>query len=106
MKPFLRPTDRAPLAPVGWAAEPAGQWGGREMEIVYDPRRHQVLLVRTQLPDSTHRALAGAGYERMTVNGSQEVWVRDRLAAVRVGLERCDRTGRRQRSVEVGGLDL
>lgn len=104
MKPFLRATDRAPLAPVGWAAEPAGQWSGKEMEIVYDPRRHQVLLVRNPLPNATRSALAGAGYQRMTVDGSQEAWVRDRLATVRAGLEQCDHTASRQSGVEIGGL--
>ena len=37
MKPFLRPTSRARLAPVGWTSEPAGQCAGREVEVVYDP---------------------------------------------------------------------
>ena len=104
MKPFLRSADRPPLAPVGWAAQPAGQWGGRDMEIVYDPRRHQVLLVRNQLPDATRSALAGSGYQRMTVDGSQEVWVRDRLTNLRVGLEQSNRIGSAKRGVELGGL--
>ena len=37
MKPFLRPTDRARLAPVGWVSKRAGLWGGREVEVVFDP---------------------------------------------------------------------
>ncbi len=31
MKPFLRATDRARLAPAGWVSEPAGVWAGRQV---------------------------------------------------------------------------
>ena len=50
MKPFLRATDRAPLAPVGWTATPAGTWDGKTVDVVYDPRRHDVLFLRKDLP--------------------------------------------------------
>ena len=83
MKPFLRPTSRARLAPVGWTSEPAGQWAGREVEVVYDPRQHQVVLCRNDPGDRTRAELAGAGYRRCASDGTQEMWVRD-LAATRV----------------------
>ena len=78
MKPFLRATDRARLAPAGWISEPAGLWAGREVEVVYDPRQHQVVMVRNEPGDATRVALAGEGFRRLAVDGQQEMWVRDR----------------------------
>lgn len=82
MKPFLRPTDRARLAPVGWASEPAGLWAGRQVEVVFDPRRHQIVMVRDEPGDTTRAALAVEGFRRLAVDGRQEMWVRDRATAV------------------------
>ena len=95
MKPFLRPTSRARLAPVGWTSEPAGQWAGREVEVVYDPRRHQVVLCRNDPGDRTRAELAGAGYRRCASDGTQEMWVRDRSAEAAAALER--ETGQQHR---------
>lgn len=78
MKPFLRATDRARLAPVGWISEPAGVWAGREVEVVYDTRQHQIVMVRNEPGDTTRVALAGEGFRRLAVDGQQEMWVRDR----------------------------
>ena len=77
MKPFLRPTSRARLAPVGWVSERAGEWAGREVEVVYDPRRHEVVLFRNDPGDTARSDLAEAGYRRYASNGHQEMWVRD-----------------------------
>ena len=82
MKPFLRATDRARLAPVGWASEPAGVWAGRQVEVVFDPRQHQIVMVRNEPGDTTRAALAGEGFRRLAVDGQQEMWMRDRAAAV------------------------
>ncbi len=82
MKPFLRPTDRARLAPVGWASEPAGIWAGRHVEVVFDPRKHQIVMARNDPGDATRAALAAEGFRRLAVDGKQEMWVRDRSAAV------------------------
>lgn len=82
MKPFLRASDRARLAPAGWVAEPAGLWAGQQVEVVYDPRQHQVVLVRNEPGDKTRVMLAGEGYRRLAVDGQQEMWVRDRAASV------------------------
>lgn len=106
MKPFLRPTDRGRLAPVGWVAEPAGRWAGAEVEVVYDPRRHNVLLLRSNVSDVVRTAAADTGYRRVGMDGTQEMWVRDRLAATRAVLERLDRSPERQRAAETRGLEL
>ena len=81
MKPFLRPTDRARLAPVGWVSEPAGVWAGRQVEVVFDPRQHQIVMVRNDPGDTTRAALAGEGFRRLAVDGMQEMWIRDRTSA-------------------------
>lgn len=78
MKPFLRATDRGRLAPVGWVSEPAGVWAGRQVEVVFDPRQHQIVMARNGPGDSTRAVLAGEGFRRLAVDGQQEMWVRDR----------------------------
>lgn len=77
MKPFLRGTHRARLAPAGWVSEPAGTWAGRQVEVVFDPRQHQIVMVRNEPGDTTRVALAGEGFRRLAVDGPQEMWVRD-----------------------------
>jgi hypothetical protein len=104
VKPFLRPTDRGRLAPVGWVSEPAGRWAGRQVEVVYDPARHQVVLARNDLGDTNRRALAGAGYRRVAVDGPQEMWVRGRADTVRAALGRVQ--ARNGRAAELGGRAL
>ena len=80
MKPFLRATNRARLAPVGWVSEPAGTWAGRQVEVVFDPRQHQIVMVRNEPGDTTRAVLAGDGFRRLAVDGQQEMWVRHRAA--------------------------
>jgi hypothetical protein len=77
VKPFLRPTSRARLAPAGWVSERAGVWAGREVEVVYDPARHQVVLFRNDPGETARADLAEAGYRRYASDGHQEMWVRD-----------------------------
>ena len=88
MKPFLRATDRARLAPVGWVSEPAGVWAGRQAEVVYDPRQHQIIMVRNEPGDTTRATLAGEGFRRLAVDGQQEMWMRDRGHAADQARER------------------
>jgi hypothetical protein len=88
MKPFLRATDRARLAPVGWVSEPAGVWAGRQVEVVYDPRQHQIVMVRNEPGDTTRATLAGEGFRRLAVDGQQEMWMRDRGPAAEQARER------------------
>jgi hypothetical protein len=92
VKPFLRRRDRAQLAPAGWIAQPAGLWRGQPADIVYDPDRHDCLLVRTAMPEHLRAGFAGAGYRRVAIDdgGGQELWVRDRADAARAALTRLD----------------
>lgn len=85
MKPFLRATDRARLAPVGWTSEPAGEWAGREVEVVFDPSQHQIVLLRNAPSDPTLMVLANQGFRRLAVDGSQEMWMRSLGTAPEVG---------------------
>ena len=86
--PFLRPTDRGKLAPVGWVSEPAGRWGGREVDVVYDPRRHDVAFVRHDVGDDVRDGFREVGYRRVAVDGDAEMWVRDRAATVAAAMDR------------------
>ena len=85
MKPFLRATDRARLAPVGWTSEPAGEWAGREVEVVFDPSQHQIVLLRNAPSDPTRTVLADQGFRRLAVDGSQEMWMRSLGSAPAIG---------------------
>lgn len=102
MKPFMRPTDRGRLAPVGWVSEPAGQWDGKEVEVVYDPRRHQVVLLRNDPGDTTRDAIAESGYRRIAHDGRQEMWVRDRVDTAQARLDRLERGHGREQVLEAG----
>lgn len=106
MKPFLRPTDRARLAPVGWVAEPAGTWAGKQVEVVYDPRQHQIVLVRNEPGDQTRAALAGDGFRRLAVDGQQEMWVRDRTSAAEQLQGRVVAIQAKAQAREIGGRGL
>lgn len=62
MKPFLRayrPADGSRR----WdgISEPAGTWAGRQVEVVFDPRQHQIVMVRNEPGDTTRAVLAGEG---------------------------------------------
>lgn len=106
MKPFLRPTSRARLAPVGWVSEPAGQWADREVEVVYDPRQHQVVLFRNEPNDQTRAELADAGYRRYAADGRQEMWVRDKASQAAAFLDRAAEPQVQERSAGVEALGL
>lgn len=106
MKPFLRPTDRARLAPVGWSSEPAGTWAGKPVEVVYDPRQHQIVLVRNEPGDRTRMVLAGEGYRRLAVDGQQEMWVRDRSSVAEQDQGRAPGIQPRAQAASVEGRGL
>lgn len=103
MKPFLRATDRGRLAPVGWVAEPAGTWAGKEHDVVYDPKRHDVMFLRADPGDEARTGFTQVGYRRIGTDGPSEFWVRDRAAAVDAALARVDHSASRTRSAELGG---
>jgi len=102
MKPFMRPTDRARLAPVGWVAEPAGEWQGHQVEIVYDPRRHDVALIRNDTTDTVRSGIAASGYRRIAVDGRQEMWVRDRVDTTQVRLDGLGRGHGHEQGIDAG----
>jgi hypothetical protein len=102
VKPFLRPTDRATVPPLGWTAEPAGVWAGREVDVVYDPRRHTVVVLRDQqLSAPNAAAFRELGYQRFGGDGQNELWVRDRVAAASGALDRADQRLGAERSTGV-----
>lgn len=106
MRPFLRPTDRGPLAPVGWISEPAGSWAGREVDVVYNPRRHDVLLVRHDPREIARRGFRESGFRRVAVDGQNEMWVRDRLALVARHRDQADRSFGQGQSAQALGRSL
>lgn len=106
MKPFLRATDRARLAPVGWISEPAGVWAGRQVEVVYDPRQHQIVMVRNEPGDRTRVTLAGEGFRRLAVDGQQEMWVRNRDSAAEQLQGRVVAIQAKAKAVQLGGRGL
>jgi hypothetical protein len=56
-------------------------WAGRQVEVVFDPRRHQIVMVRNEPGETTRVSLVGEGFRRLAVDGQQEMWMRDRSAA-------------------------
>ncbi len=91
-EPYLRPQspESAPPTepPPGHVVEPAGTWKGRPMEVVYDPRRHDVAFVRGQLSEKVRTGLVDTGWEHRLSDGPNQMWVRDRRDLVRRRLER------------------
>ena len=90
MKPFLRASNRGKLAPVGWVSEPAGRWAGSEADVVYDPHRHDVLLVRNDPGENARLRFREIGYRRVADDGKNELWVRDRSAAVSARMDQVE----------------
>lgn len=93
-EPYLRlaSPDGAPPAPCppGWLAEPVGLWDGGHREIVYHPRRHDVLVVRGRCPPALEASLPVSGWAEASRSGDARMWVRDRLAATRAALGRLE----------------
>jgi hypothetical protein len=101
-RPFLRSAATAPDAPAGWVSESAVRWAGRDMNVVFDPRRHTVMFTLNRLSDRALEGLRDTGWVRQASDGVAEFWVRDRLAAARTTLDHVGRTP----SVEVAGRSL
>lgn len=93
--PYLRPAapEGEPPAPCppGHIASPAGVWNGRNCEVVYDPDRHDVAMVRGCLDGRLTGGLAATGFVLAQGDGESSLWVRDRMAALRHRLDRLER---------------
>ena len=94
MKPFLRPANDfgavAKPAPPGWQTQAIGTWRGRAVEVVYDPRAHDIAFVRGSAPKIT-AAMANAGWTCCGRDGRHEWWIRDRVAAAASRLQSFER---------------
>jgi hypothetical protein len=86
--PFLRPEPApAPATPEGWVAAPFGRWQGRDTVVVYDPRRFDVLVMRSRARHDVLDGLTAAGWRPAACDGRSWLWFRDRLAAARARLD-------------------
>ena len=89
--PFLRlaPPEDMPSAPCppGCVAEPAGLWYGRHMEVVYDPRCHDILFLRGRQVELEPR-LGDIGWQHVRTQWPNQMWIRDRAAVARQALDR------------------
>lgn len=92
--PYLRaaPPEGTPPQPCppGWVAEPVGLWDGHRQEVVYQPRRHDVLVMRGRASPDVETALPGAGWTRARETDGAVMWVRDRVQAARDALQRLE----------------
>ena len=91
--PQLRPLGANGPIPPQWQTLPAGKNHRGELELVYDPRRYDVLVVHSDLrgifPRLPHEASADlmldalgvTGWEPLNWGGQPRLWVRDREAA-------------------------
>lgn len=90
--PYLRPVPPegtpSPPCPPGWVAEPIGRWDGQPREVVYQPRRHDILIVRGAPSPKVEGALPGTGWAQAHATDGARMWVRDRLALTRDALDR------------------
>jgi hypothetical protein len=84
MRPYLRPAPPegtpSALCPPGARAEAAGMWGGRPMEVVYQPAHHDVAFLRGAVPAAVTDGLRATGWEHWLSHGPDQMWVRDRVA--------------------------
>lgn len=91
-EPFLRPAtpegDTPAPCPRGHEAEPAGVWHGKAMEVVYDPRRHDVAFLRGETTLDVRSGLVATGWSHQSSDGGTEMWVRDRVALAQARLAR------------------
>lgn len=104
--PYLRPTppEGSPALPCppGWVAEPVGRWDGSAKEVVYQPRRHDVLIVRGGSSPKIENALPGAGWTRSQETEGARMWIRDRLTLTRDALERMQQRPAPARTLQRG----
>lgn len=91
-EPYLRPAppegEPAALCPPGGQAESAGIWDGKAMEVVYDPRRHDVVFLRGAASAAVEGGLRATGWKHRLSEGANQMWTRDRSALARRRLDR------------------
>jgi hypothetical protein len=106
-RPFLQPA-RSGIVPSGWTTDVI-EWNGQETEVVYDPRRYDVMAVHTSMTEDHEGDLTAAGWSYEGTDGHTAMWVRDRLAAARAALDRSASSPGREAGPPtpgVGGLEL
>lgn len=90
--PYLQPAlpegTPSPPCPPGWVAEPIGRWDGRPQEVVYQPRRHDILIVRGAPSPKIEGTLPDTGWTQAHATDGARMWVRDRVALTRDALDR------------------
>ena len=104
--PYLRPAppegELGPACPPGWVAESVGRWDGHPQEIVYQPRRHDILIVRGEPSPKIESALPGTGWAQTHETDGARLWVRDRVALTRDALDRLEHRPAPARTLERG----
>jgi hypothetical protein len=85
--PFLRAAGGEASVPDGWVSEPAGDWNGEAVEVVYDPRLYDVRVLPSERVDDREQALVANGWSYRGTDGHRSMWVRDRAAMARRRLE-------------------
>src|SRR3546814_19841378 len=94
--PYLQPAlpegTPSPPCPPGWVAEPIGRWDGRPQEVVYQPRRHDILIVRGAPSPKIEGTLPDTGWTHAHTTHSARLWVRARGALTRRDLHRPQHT--------------
>jgi len=94
-EPYMRPVLAASTEddiPPGWVAERAEPWAGREVEVVYDPRRFEVAFTSWSDATVATGAFKAVGWQQRAVDGERGFWVRDRVVAARATLARFEQT--------------
>jgi hypothetical protein len=108
-EPYLRFIGSGEAVPPGWITEPVGEWDGHETEVVFDPRRHHVMVVQASATEDREGDLSAEGWAYQGTDGYRVMWVRDRLAAARTALDRHSRSAAPEVASpgpELGGPEL
>jgi hypothetical protein len=92
LTPYLRVSTSRDTdgVPEGWVAEAAGTWSRGEAEVVYDPRRYDVMISDGLGDDGTEAALRDSGWVRCAVDDRRSLWARDRVLAAQQALTRSE----------------
>ena len=91
-EPYLRRSSgvapsRPPERP-GDVVSYAGRWAGEPVDVVYNPRRHDVMFLLGRMQPELREQLEQAGWRVTRDDGRRQLWVRDKVVAARSGLAR------------------